>query len=108
MSFRLPTPIGAEPLEQKDEEDGQQEKNIQKNQQYHREREMPPRFAQPGSFEYEWGMRWKQMEEQEKMQREQLERQLEENRHKLDDEMEIAKHEHQAMMMRQGKCGSGA
>ncbi|XP_072019591.1 uncharacterized protein [Amphiura filiformis] len=97
----VPTPLTVEPLEQKDEEDGQQEKNIQKNQQYHREREMPPRFAAPGSFEYEWGMRWKQIEDQEKMQREQLERQIEENRHKLDDDMENAKHEHQMVMMRQ-------
>lgn len=91
-----------EPLEQKDEEDGQQEKNIQKNASFHREREMPPRFAQPGSFEYEWGMRWKQLEEQEKLQREQMERSIVENRAKLEDEMEISKQEHQAMLMRQG------
>ena len=64
---------------------------------------MPPRFAGLGTFEYEWGMRWKQLEEQEKAQREQLERQLEENRHKLDDDLEAAKHEHQMMMMRQGE-----
>ncbi|XP_038049329.1 non-POU domain-containing octamer-binding protein-like isoform X2 [Patiria miniata] len=96
-----PTPISVEPLEQRDEEDGLPEKNIPKNQSYHHDRENPPRFAAPGSFEYQWGNRWKALEETEKIQRENLERQLQDNREKLDSEMEIGRVEHQTMMMRQ-------
>ncbi|XP_022087566.1 non-POU domain-containing octamer-binding protein-like isoform X3 [Acanthaster planci] len=96
-----PTPISVEPLEQRDEEDGLPEKNIPKNQAYHHERENPPRFASPGSFEFKWGNRWKALEETERLQREQLERQIQDNREKLDSEMEISRHEHQTMMMRQ-------
>ena len=55
--YRSPNPISAEPLEQRDEEDGLPEKNLPKNQVYHHERENPPRFAAPGSFEFQWGNR---------------------------------------------------
>lgn len=68
-----------------------------------REREQPPRFAQPGSFEYEYAMRWKGLMEMEKQQFEQVDRNIKEAQEKLEQEMEAARHEHQVMLMRQGK-----
>ena len=69
----------------------------------YREREQPPRFAQPGSFEYEYAMRWKALIEMEKQQQDQVDRNIKEAREKLEMEMEAARHEHQVMLMRQGE-----
>lgn len=68
-----------------------------------REREQPPRFAQPGTFEFEYASRWKALDEMEKQQREQVDRNIREAKEKLEAEMEAARHEHQLMLMRQGK-----
>lgn len=71
-----------------------------------REREQPPRFAQPGTFEFEYASRWKALDEMEKQQREQVDRNIREAKEKLEAEMEAARHEHQLMLMRQGKTRS--
>ncbi|KAM9821856.1 non-POU domain-containing octamer-binding protein [Syngnathus typhle] len=97
----FPRPIIVEPMEQLDDEEGLSEKLINKNQQYHKEREQPPRFAQPGSFEYEYAMRWKALMEMEKQQYEMVDRNMKEAQEKLEAEMEAARHEHQVMLMRQ-------
>uniref|UniRef100_A0A3P9LRC3 Non-POU domain containing, octamer-binding n=1 Tax=Oryzias latipes TaxID=8090 RepID=A0A3P9LRC3_ORYLA len=97
----FPRPITVEPMEQFDEDEGLTEKLINKNQQYHKEREQPPRFAQPGSFEYEYAMRWKALMEMEKQQYEMVDRNMKEAQEKLEAEMEAARHEHQVMLMRQ-------
>ncbi|XP_039622229.1 non-POU domain-containing octamer-binding protein isoform X2 [Polypterus senegalus] len=97
----FPRPVTVEPMEQFDDEEGLPEKLIVKNQQYHKEREQPPRFAQPGSFEYEYAMRWKALIEMEKQQFEQVDRNIKDAKEKLEAEMEAARHEHQVMMMRQ-------
>ncbi|XP_071757300.2 paraspeckle component 1 isoform X3 [Centroberyx gerrardi] len=96
-----PRPAIVELTEQLDEEDGLPEKMLQKNPQYHKEREQPPRFAQPGTFEFEYSSRWKALDEMEKQQREQVDRNIKEAKEKLEAEMEAAKHEHQLMLMRQ-------
>uniref|UniRef100_A0A8C5FLS1 Paraspeckle component 1 n=1 Tax=Gadus morhua TaxID=8049 RepID=A0A8C5FLS1_GADMO len=96
-----PRPAIVEPTEQLDDEDGLAEKLLQKTPLYHKEREQPPRFAQPGTFEFEYSSRWKALDEMERQQREQVERNIGEAREKLETEMEAAKHEHQLMMMRQ-------
>ncbi|XP_060754695.1 LOW QUALITY PROTEIN: paraspeckle component 1 [Neoarius graeffei] len=96
-----PRPVLVEPTEQFDDEDGLSEKLLQKTAQYHKEREQPPRFAQPGTFEFEYSSRWKALDEMEKQQREQVNRNIQEAKEKLEAEMETAKHEHQLMMMRQ-------
>ncbi|NXU65744.1 NONO protein, partial [Horornis vulcanius] len=98
----FPRPVTVEPMDQYDDEEGLPEKLVIKNQQYHKEREQPPRFAQPGSFEYEYAMRWKALIEMEKQQQEQVDRNIKEAREKLEMEMEAARHEHQVMLMRQG------
>ncbi|XP_012710215.3 non-POU domain-containing octamer-binding protein [Fundulus heteroclitus] len=97
----FPRPITVEPMEQFDEDEGLPEKLINRNQQYHKEREQPPRFAQPGSFEFEYAMRWKALMEMEKQQYDMVERNMKEAQEKLEAEMEAARHEHQVMLMRQ-------
>lgn len=67
-----------------------------------REREEPPRFARPGTFEFEYAKRWKSLDEMEKQQRQQVEKNMQEAREKLEAEMEDAYHEHQANLLRQG------
>lgn len=68
-----------------------------------REREQQPHFAQPGTFEFEYASRWKALYEMEKQQREQVDKNIREAKEKLEAELESAKHEHQLMLMRQGK-----
>lgn len=68
-----------------------------------RERDQPPRFARPGTFEFEYSQRWKSLDEMEKQQRQQVEKNIREAREKLEGEMEDAYHEHQANMLRQGE-----
>ncbi|XP_058493321.1 non-POU domain-containing octamer-binding protein [Solea solea] len=97
----FPRPIIVEPMEQLDEDEGLPDKLINKNQQYNKEREQPPRFAQPGSFEFEYAMRWKALMEMEKQQYEMVDRNMKEAQEKLEAEMEAARHEHQVMLMRQ-------
>lgn len=96
-----PRPVVVEPMEQVDDEDGLPEKLAQKNPRYQAERDQPPRFAHPGSFEYEYSKRWKSLDEMEKQQRQQVEKNMREAREKLESEMEDAYHEHQANMLRQ-------
>ncbi|XP_062301901.1 splicing factor, proline- and glutamine-rich isoform X1 [Osmerus eperlanus] len=96
-----PRPIVVEPLEQYDDEDGLPEKLAQKNPNYQKEREEPPRFARPGTFEFEYSKRWKSLDEMEKQQRQQVEKNIREAREKLEGEMDDAFHEHQANMLRQ-------
>jgi len=96
-----PRPVVVEPLEQYDDEDGLPEKLAQKNPRYQKEREEPPRFARPGTFEYEYSKRWKSLDEMEKQQRQQVEKNMKEAREKLESEMEDAFHEHQANLLRQ-------
>jgi len=98
---RTPRPIAVEALEQKDEEDGHPEKFINKNPDFLKEREHTPRFASPGSFEHDFGQKWKELYRMEEEQKKQLERQMEEACMKLEMEMESAAHEHQAMLLRQ-------
>lgn len=97
----FPRPITVEPMEQLDEEEGQSEKLMNRNQQYHKEREQPPRFAQAGSFEFEYAMRWKALMEMEKQQYDMVDRNMKEAQVKLEAEMEAARHEHQVVLMRQ-------
>ncbi|MBN3294532.1 PSPC1 protein, partial [Polypterus senegalus] len=96
-----PRPVIVEPMEQFDDEDGLPEKLLQKTPQYHKEREQPPRFAQPGTFEFEYSSRWKALDDMERQQRDQVDRNIREAKEKLEAEMEAARHEHQLMLMRQ-------
>ncbi|XP_036283050.1 non-POU domain-containing octamer-binding protein-like [Pipistrellus kuhlii] len=97
----FPRPVTVELMDRLDDEEGLPEKLLTKNQQFHKEREQPPRFAQPGSFEYAYAMRWKALLEMEKRQQDQVDRNIREAREKLAMEMEAARQDHQVMLMRQ-------
>lgn len=91
-----------EPLEAKDEEDGLPEKFLPRNEMVRKDREKDPRFAPPGSFEYRFAQRWKELDELEKQQHERVKKEMEDARMKLESEMEGAMYEFQADQIRQG------
>jgi len=97
-----PRPILVEMVESRDEEDGLAEKSIHKNNpMIMKDREQPPRFALPNTFEYDFAQRWKQLYDLEKQQREQLEVQIGEARERLQDEEQFAIQEWHAQQLRQ-------
>ncbi|UYV61676.1 PSPC1 [Cordylochernes scorpioides] len=95
-------PVLVEPLEQRDEEDGLPEKNFQKNMpEYQKEREMGPRLAEPGSFEFDYANRWKQLYKVEKQKRDNLDKEIMASRRRLDEQMEDSLYEHETNMLRE-------
>ncbi|XP_067132058.1 non-POU domain-containing octamer-binding protein-like isoform X6 [Centruroides vittatus] len=97
-----PRPVLVEPLEQRDEEDGLPEKNFQKNnKQYLKERDIGPRLGEPGTFEYDFATRWKQLYEVERQKRENLEKEILEARHQLEEQMEYSLYEHETNVLRE-------
>jgi len=97
-----PRPILVEMIEGRDEEDGLMEKSVHKNNpMIMKDREQPPRFAVPNTFEYDFAQRWKQLYDLEKQQREQLEVQIGEARERLQDEEQFAIQEWHAQQLRQ-------
>ena len=96
-----PRPIVVESLEQRDEEDGVSEKFLQKMPNSYRERERDPGFAEPGSFEFEYGQKWKDLYNLERQRQEQLKREMEDAFVKLESDMEGAEQEYQAILLRQ-------
>ncbi|XP_064629511.1 non-POU domain-containing octamer-binding protein-like isoform X2 [Lineus longissimus] len=96
-----PRPCIVEQLEQKDEDDGLPEKYIQRNAQYYKDRETPFRFAQPGSFEFKFAQRWKQLYEMEVKEMVRLKKEMEDAVEKLESEMTNAMHDHHANQLRE-------
>lgn len=68
-----------------------------------RELENPPRFAQQGTFEFEFSQKWKQLYSMQKEREEELKRQMNEACEKLEMEMEQAFHEYQISIQKQGQ-----
>ncbi|KAG1659636.1 Non-POU domain-containing octamer-binding protein [Nymphon striatum] len=98
--FLLGSLLLLSPWKQNDEDDGHQEKNVIKNQRYHRELEKCPRFVPKDTFEYDFAMRWKELFEVEKKKREQLELDIQEQRAKLEEQMEFAIYESETQKLR--------
>ncbi|XP_071465414.1 splicing factor, proline- and glutamine-rich-like [Marmota flaviventris] len=94
-----PRPVIVEPLEQFNDEDGYPEKLAERNSKYQKARKKPPRFAECGTFEYEYSQRWKFLYEMEKEQREQVEKNINDAKRQLEREIEDA---YQANLLRQG------
>ena len=69
-----------------------------------REREQPQRFAQPGSFEFEFGQKWKTLYQLHHEQQEILKRNFDEEASKLDMDEDAARLEQHTIMLRQGLC----
>ncbi|XP_048765782.1 splicing factor, proline- and glutamine-rich-like isoform X2 [Ostrea edulis] len=95
-----PRPMSAENLEAKDEDDGLSERFMPKNQQYQGDREKEPRFAPPGSFEYRFGLKYREIDEMEKQQIERVKQEMDQQRLKLEHEMEGAMFDFQAEQIR--------
>ncbi|ROT61875.1 Hrp65 protein [Penaeus vannamei] len=97
-----PRPVIVEPMAVVDDNEGMSEINVNKrNPEYIKERQQGPRFAQPGSFEYEYGLKWKQLYELFDKKKDSLERELNDEKRKLEEQIEYAKYEHDTEMLRE-------
>ncbi|KAK8390428.1 hypothetical protein O3P69_010246 [Scylla paramamosain] len=94
-------PVIVEPLEARDEEEGNPESSMHKNDQYKQERKEGPRFADRDSFEYEYGVRWKRLYEMYKEKKMLLESDLQAEVEQLERRLAIVKHEHETEKLRQ-------
>ncbi|XP_045117175.1 hrp65 protein-like isoform X7 [Portunus trituberculatus] len=97
-----PRPVIVEQMALVDDNEGMSEININKrNPEYVKERQQGPRFAHPGSFEYEYGLKWKQLYELFDKKRDALEKELQDEKRKLEEQIEYAKYEHETEMLRE-------
>ncbi|KXJ19989.1 Splicing factor, proline- and glutamine-rich [Exaiptasia diaphana] len=100
---RTPKPVSVKAYAQEDDEDGLPSKNLERNNGYQKETEVPPHFATRGTFEFEWAQRWRSLEEMEQTRRDALDQQFKEAREKLETEMQQAIKDHETMLMRQAE-----
>merc|ERR1719242_2226059 len=92
-------PVIAEIQDEAEDDDGMQEKMLPKrNHEYQSEREIGPRFANPGSFEY--GSKWKALYDMKKQKLEALDREMTLEEDKLVAQMEYARYEHETESLR--------
>lgn len=97
-------PCVVELMEHCDDTDGLPEKSInKKNPEYINHRKIGPRFAEPNSFEHQYGTRWKQLLEQYKQKHDALRKELQREEEKLEAQMEFARFEHETEMLRERK-----
>ncbi|RXG67245.1 Hrp65 protein [Armadillidium vulgare] len=97
-----PRPVIVENQVVVDDNDGMCEVNINKrNPEYLKERQQGPRFAAPGSFEYEYGLKWKQLYELFDKKKEMLEKELQDEKKKLEEQIEYAKYQHETELLRE-------
>jgi len=97
-----PKPVIVELLTQEDNDEGYPEKTVPKrNQEFMKEREMGPRFAPPGSFEFEYGQSWKALYSLDKKKKEALDAEVRYEKEKLEERMEYAKFEHETTMLQE-------
>ncbi|CAG9785512.1 unnamed protein product [Diatraea saccharalis] len=95
-------PVIVENFEEPDEMDGYPEKNLpKKHPEYLKAREIGPRFSESGSFEHEYGTRWKQLHELHRQKEEALKKELAAEEEKLEAQMEYAKYEHETELLRE-------
>ena len=96
-----PAPVIVEPFEQRDEEEGFSEKHINRNSlDFKIEREVGPRFADPTSFEFDFGSRFKQLYEIEREKRARLENEINDGRRELMEQMEFQRVEYQKKLLK--------
>ncbi|CAI2348321.1 unnamed protein product [Caenorhabditis sp. 36 PRJEB53466] len=96
-----PKPLICEVLEPRDEDDGLAERMIPRTPGLSKERELGPRFPAQNSFEYVYGMKWKELYDVEKKRRLVLDEELRESRRRLEADMELAFQDYQAQMLRE-------
>ncbi|KAG9509237.1 Hrp65 protein, partial [Fragariocoptes setiger] len=101
MLTRTPRPVLVELVDPRDEEEGFTERQLNRNSHNFRvEREVGPRFSEPGTFEHAFATRWKELYEIERQKRERLEEETAEARRKLQEQVECARLEHDAQALR--------
>ncbi|XP_069974364.1 hrp65 protein [Penaeus vannamei] len=93
-------PVIVEPLEAGDEEEGNPENSMHKNDVYRNERKEGPRFADRNSFEFEYGMRWKRLYEMYKEKKMLLESDLQAEMEQLEARFALVRHEHETEKLR--------
>merc|ERR1712062_324231 len=94
-------PCIVELIEDSEDDEGLLEKNMfKRNQEFWQEREVGPRFANFGSFEFEYGEKWKQLYEMKKQKLEALDREMKLEEDKLVAQMEYARYEHETESLR--------
>ncbi|CAB0003658.1 unnamed protein product [Nesidiocoris tenuis] len=95
-------PVIVELFNEVEDTEGFGEKSIvKKTQDFYESRSVGPRFAAKGSFEFEFGSRWKQIHELAKQKEEALKRELRLEEEKLEAQMQFAKYEHETEMLRE-------
>lgn len=104
FTYRSLRPVVVKPFELLDDIDGYSDKNLpRKNQEFFTARDIGPRFAKIGSFEYEYGTRWKQLHELYEQKEEALKREMAMEEEKLEAQMEFARYEHETELLRERK-----
>lgn len=94
-------PVLVEPYDQHDEDEGLPEKSINRNSnEFKEQRETGPRFAEQGTFEHNFGVRWKDLYEIEKQKRDRLEQEIQDARKNLQDQIDYSRLEHDTMQLR--------
>lgn len=95
-------PCVVETFEHIDETDGFPERSLmKKSNEYFKARQNGPRFADVGSFEHEFGTKWKQMYDMYKQKHEALKREMQLEEEKLEAQMEYARFEHETESLRE-------
>ena len=96
-----PRPVIVEPLAVVYDGDGLKEMDINKNsQEYLKDRQLGPRFAQPGSFESVYGNKWKQIYEIYDKKKEMLEKELLLEEKKLLEQIDLEQFEYETQLLR--------
>lgn len=96
-----PQPVLVEPFDQQDEDEGLPEKSINRNAiEYKEQRDVGPRWAEQGSFEHSFALRWKELYDVEKQKRERVEQEILEARRMLQEQIEYSRLEHDTMQLR--------
>merc|ERR1719510_203337 len=95
-------PVVAQIILQADDDDGFQEKTLPKNShEYNVERELGPRFAKDGSFEFDYGTKWKALYELRRQKEEALKVEMKMEESKLIAQMEFSRYEHETEALRE-------
>ncbi|CAG0912861.1 unnamed protein product [Notodromas monacha] len=96
-----PKPVIAELATEQDDEDGLMEKNLmRRHAEFVQERDLPPRFAELESFEFEYGQRWKALYDLEKQKIEAVKAEMRFEKEKLESQMDFAKQDAEINLLR--------
>jgi len=94
-------PVIVEPWDIKDEEDGLPEKSLVRNTSYGKERDSKPRFAELNTIEHTIGLKWKELELQEKQLLEEVKRRMQYATEQVQVEIDQMYLEHQSQLLRE-------